>query len=341
MRIQLSGGMKCGVIPAVILILALGAGCGGDNGGEPEPEPQPDCAISGVNTSLIDSWQSGENVSIRWTHNGVPGTVEIELLKAGAVVQTIATGTANDGFHPWIAATGGQPNGSDFSIRVTGTGEAVCSDQIDGLTIIDVAGCSFTFTAEITEEASAGVPFDITWTSVNTSGMVDIELWTAAFGDQVDERVGVIALDAPDNGLFTWTLDSFNNSGDDVYRYVIRDPNVSGCEAVSEKFRLFDNEICSISVRGPTAGQIYDLGDPMPLQIDQNNGNQVVNLRLYTGNEPVPFGNIADNVSVVRDTTWTVADFNHDGARNRYRVKAFDAIDGYCTGESESFTINP
>lgn len=343
MRIQLSGSVKCGVVVVLVLLLALGSGCGGDGGSEPEPEPQPDCEITGVSTGFEDTWQANGTsvVNIRWTHNSVPGTVEIELLKGGAPVLTIASGTPNDGYHPWIASTGGQANGSDFGIRVTGTGEADCRDQIEGLTIIDVTGCNIAFAADIIEETSAGQEIDITWTSQNTSGRLDIELWTAAFGNQVDERVGVIVLDTPDDGLFTWTLDSFNNGSDDTYRFLIRDPNVPGCEAVSTAFRMTDDEVCSIAVRGPQLGDVYDLGDSVPLQIDQNNGSLVVNLRLYTGNEAVPFGNIADNVSVVRDTTWTVTDFNHVGARNRYKIKAFDATDSYCTGVSETFTINP
>ena len=112
MRLQFIHRVKFVVLPILALAIGFGAGCGGDSGGDPEPTPE--CAISAVNTGLDDSWLTGEEVNIRWTHNGVPGTVDIALLKGGAPVSTIATATGNDGFFSWTqASTGGQANGAD------------------------------------------------------------------------------------------------------------------------------------------------------------------------------------------------------------------------------------
>ena len=86
MRIQLNRGVKRVTVPVLALLLTMMCGCGGDSGSEPDPTPV--CAISDLNTSLEDSWLSGEAVNIRWTQNGVPSTVRIDLLKAGQVVET-------------------------------------------------------------------------------------------------------------------------------------------------------------------------------------------------------------------------------------------------------------
>jgi hypothetical protein len=79
----------------------------------------------------------------------------------------------------------------------------------------------------------------------------------------------------------------------------------------------------------------------MTIELDQVNGSGVVNLRLYTGETFVAGGQIADGVSVLDDYIWTVTDFGHTLANNRYRIKAFDASDSYCTGETGRFTIVP
>ena len=339
MQFQFIHRVKFGVLPLLALTIGFGVGCGGDDGGGPEPEPE--CAISAVNTGLEDSWQTGEEVNIRWTHNGVPGTVDIALLKGGAPVSTIATATGNDGFFSWTqASTGGQANGSDFGIRVTGTGVAACSSEVNDLTIIDVSGCDITFTG-VLGLVTAGESFDITWTGFHTSGTVDIELWTSSFGDELDQQVGTVVSGAADNGTYTWTVDSFNNGSYGFYRYVIRDPDVADCEAVSGQFAMIDEVNCAIGVLGPATQATWDNGDQMLITFTATNSSGVVNLRLYAGNEWVPGGLIADNVTMAVGFTWTVTDFGFTTSNTNYKIKAIDAADGYCTGDSDRFTINP
>ncbi len=341
MRCPLCHKAKLAVL--LVLLLALVAGCGSDSGGDPDPDPT--CAISGVNMDGADSWHTGAQVNIRWTQNGVPGTVLIELLKGGAVVGTIAAAGANDGFHPWVVTTGGQANGSDFGVRVTGVGSPSCFAEVNNLTITDVTGCNFTFNS-VPELISAGDSVTISWVSDHTSGTVDIELWTASFGNTLDDTVGTIAMDATDTGSYTWLVDSFHNVDlvtfpYDNYRYVIRDRQVPGCEAVSERFDLFDDEICSITVYGPSHGQVFAQGDTLQIQLLQDNGNGVVKLQLYAGNEFVTGGLIVADHAVIDDFFWIVNDYGFTTPSTAYNIRAFDAIDRYCTGESDRFTITP
>ncbi len=320
---------------ALLIVAVIGAGCGGDDGGSPPPPPP--CAISDLNTSQQNAWLTGDIINIRWLQNGVPGTVVIELLKAGAVVDTIAAAAANSGFYPWLADISGQSSGSDFGFRVTGTGTAACTDQVDGLTIRDVNGCSYTYTAGA-DSVQAGDEFEITWLGVNTSGVVDIELWTSGIGGLLGDKVGDIAIGAPDNGSYTWTVDSFNNGTYDFYRYVIRDAQVADCSVNGPRFRMIDDDICTIGVTGPPMA--VDLGDTVLIQLEQRGGSGFVDLRLYMGNEFLRGGVIADNVSVLDNYKWAATDFGNLGDNTRYNIRAVGVADPYCVGRSDDFTIN-
>jgi len=324
-----------GLVLLAVVFMWVGA-CSDDNGSDPVPTPE--CAISGVNTSQQDSWLSGDTVNIRWTQNGVPGTVVIELLKAGSPVATIAPAAANSGFFPWLATTAGQANGSDFSIRVTGTGTGGCTGEVNGLTIVDVNGCGLVFTV-VPDTITAGEDFEITWTGTHTSGLVDIALYTSGTGNQLDEKVGDIAVDESDDGSFIWSVDSFNNGTYSFYRYVIRDSRVDGCEAVSPQFRMIDDVICSTAITGPSDIPL-NIGDHLLIQMEQENGSGMVNLRLYTGDVFVRGGVIADNVSVLDDYTWEVTDFGNTGDNAKYNIRSIDVVDPYCIDKTTHFTIN-
>ena len=318
----------------VAAALAVGTGCGGDSGSEPTPTPT--CAISGVNTSIEDSWLTGETVSILWTQNGVPATVKIELLKGGAVVGTIAASTPNDGAHFWLASTGGQINGSDFGIRVTGNGVTGCSAEIGGLTIIDVSGCNLQFTAAV-DTINAGEQFELTWDTFHSSTQVDIELYKS-MPNSLGDYVGTIAYGADDSGSYTWTVDSFN-VGTLLYRYRIADTQVGGCETISGPFRIIDDVVCTITVTGPGDSSTHNEGTTLVLDVDQTNGSGVVTLRLYAGEVAVPGGTIVANLSVLNSYNWVVNDFGWTLSNSAYKIKAFDVADDYCVGETGRFTI--
>jgi len=279
-------------------------------------------------------------VSIRWAHTGTPKTVLIEALKGEEVVGIIAESSANDGYHSWSASTNGQANGSDFGIRVSGTDSGECAAEITGMTITNVSGCDLVISA-LPASLLANQEFEITWGSQFTSGMVDIELWTSFNGSGLLDQVGIIAFGVADTGSFPWLVDSFHNGTYAHYKLVVRDAQVLTCESVSPSFRMIDEDNCTITIGGPAQAQVFFEGDVLAFQLEQSQGSNFLNLRLYTGNVFVSGGFIADNVSVSRDTSWVVNDFDHTGDNTRFRVKAFDVVDGYCTGVSDYFTIMP
>jgi hypothetical protein len=78
----------------------------------------------------------GKSQTIRWTFTGQPGSkVKIQLLKNGAVVQTItssvAVGTNGQGSYKWRPSFRLKP-ASDYKIRITSTTNAAFDDTSDG-----------------------------------------------------------------------------------------------------------------------------------------------------------------------------------------------------------------
>ncbi len=334
-------GRRVLTITAALLAAAWLAGCGGAGSGGGGTDPEP-CSITNVNTGTQDSWLVGIDppANLRWSHTGAATAVKIELLKAGAVVATVAASTPNDGFFPWTPSTGGQPNGTDFGLRVTALGETGCAGERNGLTLVDVTGCSLTSTTVVVDSLVAGQAKELTWTGAHTSGTVDIELWQDDLGGE-PQLVGIIAAGTPADGSFTWDpVDSFHFGTNDWFKLRIVDPLVPGCENLGEPFRLVDRDICSCAIIGFPAGSAFNLGQDVPLTVSQVNGHGLVNLKLMAGAEPVPGGTIAVNIPVDAAWHWTVSDYGYTGAdRTKFHVKAIDATDGYCVGLSDVFSI--
>ncbi|MFA5347770.1 MAG: PKD domain-containing protein [Methanoregula sp.] len=69
-----------------------------------------------------ESWAAGSTQRITWTASGDVGSyVKIELLKGGVVLQTVSSGTDNDGsFSGWTIPTG-LVTGSDYQVRISST----------------------------------------------------------------------------------------------------------------------------------------------------------------------------------------------------------------------------
>jgi hypothetical protein len=340
-EVRRAGTAARAAVAALMTAALAAAGCGGGGGDGGGNEPQP-CSITNVSTGTQVSWLVGVDgpVNIRWDHTGSATAVGIDLLKAGAVVATIAASTANDGFHAWSPTTAGQPNGSDFGLRVSALGESGCAGERNGLTLRDVSGCSLAWSLAEVDSLMAGEAFELTWTSTATTGSVDIELWQDDLGSE-PELVGVVAAGQADDGSYTWDpVDSFHFGTNDWFVLRLSDPAVPGCEAWTEPFRLVDEVVCSCVVSGFPSGATFVKGSTMQIYVEQQNGSGFVDLRLVAGALPVTGGTIATHVPAAQYHAWVVTDFGFsDAERTRFRIRATDSADGYCVGQSDVFTI--
>lgn len=80
----------------------------------------------------------GTPYSITWNSSNLTGDVLIRLIKNGALVLKISTGTANDGEFTWNIPTT-LTAGSDFTIRVTSLTNPTVTDDSDGMFTIQTA----------------------------------------------------------------------------------------------------------------------------------------------------------------------------------------------------------
>ncbi len=334
--------LACGGV-AVILVLALAgglAGCGGGGGGDgTDPDP---CSITNVRTGTVTSWLVGVDgpVGVRWDHTGTAANVRIDLLKAGAAVAVVKASAPNTGYYSWTLSTGGQPDGTDFGLRVTALGETGCAGEMNGLTLVDVTGCNLAWTITVPDSIGAGTSWPLTWTGGATTGLVDIELWQDDLGSE-PEYVGLVVADTADDGQYVWeNVDSFEYGTNDWFVLRVCDPRVPGCEAFSEPFRLVDDVVCGTQVLGFSAGSIFSEGDALVLTFEQANGSGTVNLRLLTGTLPVSGGLIAMNVPVDQAYHWTVNDYGStEPDRTKFHIQVTDAANGYCVDVSDAFAI--
>jgi len=76
-----------------------------------------------------EEWTPGEAESILWS-GGPVGDVQIKLLDSGSFLEDVRTSTANDGSYSWSIPSD-LPASSDYSIKVTSTGNSSFTDTSD------------------------------------------------------------------------------------------------------------------------------------------------------------------------------------------------------------------
>lgn len=332
----------------MILLATAHLGCNGD---DDPAEPDP-CSLTVTSPEPGASFMTEpqEPVNIRWTETGSATAVRIELLQGGVSVGEIAAMADNDGYHPWTAAVLGGTGGDDFSIRITALGQTGCTAVSGLFTILNTAACDLDYVTEIPGQlppVQGGDTMDITWDGSNTTGQVAIEL---RHGHLNEVLVGVVSAATADDGSYSWTVDSFNDSAHravsdpSVYWLKIFDTDVTTCLAESPDFTLTDDTVYSFNVflapSGPnlTAGQVVTVNF-LPVG---NAGTATVKIALYAGSILVPGGTIATDLAVAAQSyQWTVDDYDFVGGGSNFNVRVFATQDGYIWGQSTNFSIAP
>lgn len=315
----------------------LNTGCGGSDDPAEPGGGGGSCGIDITTPDPGDVFRSGQQLNLRWDDSG-GGEVRITLVKAGAEQGEIAV-TANDGYYRWTVSTMGAASGTDFGLAVTHT-TLDCADTL-AVELVNTEGCAFESTFLPTGPLQAGDDYEITWTSENTTGAVDIELW---YHSGLVERVFIALLAAAtaDDGSFLWEdVDSFHNGTANNYYVRFADAAAEGCETNSDLFRIVDEDVCELSVLEPGSGDRYAEGGPMLIRFSGASSSGEVDLYLYEGTVNL-VEYIANDVTLLDGQyTWTVTlPGGYAGSLTFFRVKIVDANDPYCVGFSESFTID-
>jgi hypothetical protein len=206
----------------------------------------PVTAVTVTSPDASSVWVAGSKVTVRWTSAGTISGLRVELLKAGLVVLTLATSTANDGNQVFTLPFTLAP-GSDYVIRMTNSTNALVADSSDPFTIRSPA-LTVTY-PNGGETIVAGSSVNIQWGGdMSLLGRVSITLWKGG------SQVLLIALGTANDGAYTWTTSYTLAPGTD---YVIRVTPVSYTQFYDQSDSTFTVRKATLTVTSPTAGSSY------------------------------------------------------------------------------------
>ncbi|MFZ5433932.1 MAG: trypsin-like serine peptidase, partial [Calditrichota bacterium] len=147
-----------------------------------------------------ETWYAGDIGTITWTSQYLTENVKIELNRSysGGAWETIISSTADDGSHSWTVST---PVTSAARIRVSGVTHTTVSDVSNAN--FTIAERTITVTSPNGGEAWVdGTTHNITWTSQNVTGNVNVELNRSYPGGTWEVLAGGIS----NTGLYPWLV---------------------------------------------------------------------------------------------------------------------------------------
>jgi subtilisin family serine protease len=147
-----------------------------------------------------ETWIVGDANNITWTSTGLSENVRIEINRTypSASWTDIIASTPNDGVHPWTVTS---PTGTTTRIRISGAVTTTVKDTSDGNFTIGVRTITVTI-PNGGETWPVGSLQNVTWTSQNLTGTVNIQLNRTYPGATWEN----IALGTADDGNEPWTV---------------------------------------------------------------------------------------------------------------------------------------
>ncbi|RPI23755.1 MAG: hypothetical protein EHM57_03525, partial [Actinobacteria bacterium] len=259
-RSRIEGGVMirssdCRVVIGMV-VLALGLASG----------EAAACTYSVAVPGASDVWHTGSAASIRWTKSGsCSDRVDIDLLRDGQWVMTIASNQLNNGSATWMVPSSLR-SALDYQVRVRDR-----DDDSFGLSrefiIANSAYCGY----RITQPAEGdtwylGTSHTVRWNRAGTCpSPVGLHLLRG------DIEVAVIAEETGDDGAFTWTVPSDSQPGGD-FAIRIHDTDDWNSYDVSDAFTIADEPSCAYQVDEPTAASTWRMGETHDIQWSSSDG---------------------------------------------------------------------
>jgi hypothetical protein len=173
-----------------------GPGSDGDGGVDPGADAAVGEALTVTAPNGGELWINGVTVEITWVPGGLD-TVEVELLKGGSPVSTLATGAPDTGSLDWTIPINLEA-GADYRVRVSATDDPAMSDESDADFAIELRQLTVT-SPNGGEAVVAGEPLTVQWTSTDNVTTVDVIL--LAGGVEVETLAAGVA----NSGSHVWT----------------------------------------------------------------------------------------------------------------------------------------
>ncbi len=174
-------------------------------------------SITITSPTSINTFLTGYN-TITWTTTGNLGYVKIQLYNDGVFLETLSSGTDNDGSYSWYIYSDEYTDGSNYQIRISDYYDDTTYDYSDYFTIdCEIPEIEKTITISSPTSTStfkSGYNY-ITWTSTGSIDYVKIGLYK----DGV--FLEIISGYASNDGDYSWQISYYNIYKDGTY-YQIR-----------------------------------------------------------------------------------------------------------------------
>ena len=274
-----------------------------------------------------EDWETGSTHNITWTSVNVTGNVKVLLYKGGSLNSTLTSDTANDGTYSWSISSG-LADGSDYKIRITSLSDGTVYDESDANFSL-AAPASITVTdPDGSEEWETGSTHNVTWTSVNVTGNVKVELYK---GGSLNSS---LTSDTANDGTYSWAISSGLADGTD---YKIRITSLADGTVYDESDANFELAAPStITVTAPNGSESWELDSTESITWSSVNLTGNVKIELYKD------GSL--NSTLTSDTandgsySWAISDSLTAAAD--YRIRITSLADGTVYDESDAnFTL--
>ncbi|HOZ00236.1 MAG TPA: Ser-Thr-rich GPI-anchored membrane family protein [Candidatus Syntrophosphaera sp.] len=295
-------------------------------GGTPPP-PAGTLTLTAPNGG--EEWAVGSTQNITWTSENVTGNVNLQLMgQHGAMIAEDVLVT--DGTYAWTIPNNVQP-GTHYRVRIF-----TQMDPNGGVNVSDVSDAEFTITGDTTppppagtltltapnggEEWAVGSVQNITWTSENVTGNVNLQLM-GHHGIMIAEDVPVT------DGTFAWTIPD-NILPGTHYRVCIfteMAPGMMPAFDVSDADFTITGDttpppVPNLVLTSPNGGETWQAGTTQPITWTFDGSNGFVILQLLGGPEMSPINPIAMHVPAMAGTyNWHIPPYQMP--LDAYKVK--------------------
>ena len=267
-------------------------------------------------------WETGFSQYIYWDFIGIISNVNIELYKDGSFVQTIVSGTSNDGEFYWAVPLG-LGDSTQYQVKITDTSDHSVYDFSD---YFDIYTNTITVT---TPDGSTLWEIDtsqyIYWDSTGIISTVNIELYKDGSFEQL------IVSGTSNDGEYYWTISSVLEHSMQ-YQIKITDASNASMYDYSDYFELYNN---SIMVTMPDISSSWSLASSHYIYWNSTGYISTVNIELYK--DGLLLLTIVSGTSNDGEYYWTVV--LGLGDSTQYQIKIIDASDSSIYDFSDYFQI--
>jgi len=219
-----------------------------------------------------EDWDTGSTHNITWTSVNVTGNVKIELYKDSSLDSTLSSAWAGGGPYSW-AISSGLTAGTDYRIRITSLVDTSVYDESDANFTLSVPASITVTDPDGGEDWDTGTTHNITWSSVNVTGNVKIELYKDSSLDST------LTSDTANNNSYSWAISSSLTAGTDYRVRITSLVDTSVYDESDANFTL--SEPASITVTAPDGGEDWDTGTTQSITWSSINVTGNVKIELY------------------------------------------------------------